>query len=300
MPEAAKAPDEIIQRNYSHDYPEDTHLTYTRTAQNVHLELTFQSEDPDMGTEEMVVNSDGGESFSVLVSETRTEITDYLNRQDTSSFYEQQGDSPKDSIHDLDDYYGEFSRTALYAFEGVLMEEERKIGFVITETKDKPEKPSPILPSAIEMKCSSGYRKNVFEGWKKLDEATITGDGYKVEFFRLSERTIDRMCDALNGWYNVWTKFRCEYQDAKGSLSITVRKPEEADKISNAMTDLQPVAFEHEGVLSAANVARIKMESLIGFIKDTERKKPSILTELNQHKPTAPKHEMKNKTEMER
>ena len=300
MPGTVKAPEEIIRCEYSHDYLQDTHLTYTRTGQNVHLELTFQSEDPDMGTEEMVVNSDGGESFSELVSETRAEITDYLNRQDTSSFYEQQGDSPKDGIHDLDDYYGEFSRTSLYAFEGALMEEERKIGFVLTKTIDEPEKPSPMLPSAIEMKGSSGYRKNVFEGWKKLDEATITGEGYKVEFFRLSERTIDRMCDALNGWYNVWTKFRCEYTDSKGVLSITVSKPEDADKISRAMTDLQPVTFEHEGTTAVANVARTKIEALIGFVKATEHEKPSILADLKPCKQPTPKHEMKNKTEMER
>ena len=295
MSEAAKVPDEIIQREYSHDYPKDTHLTYTRAGKNVHLELTFQSEDPDMGTEEMVVNSDGGESFADLVSETRAELTDYLNRQDTSSFYEQQGDSPKDGIHDLDDYYGEFSRTSLYAFEGAMMEAELERPSIQSEDQNRPE-----LPSEIKMKSCSGYRKNVYEGWKKLDAATIAGEGYKVEFFRLSERTIDRMCDALNGWYNIWTKFRCEYEDSKGTLSITVRKPEDADKISKAMTDLQPVTFEHEGTLSATAVARIKMESLIGFIKDTEREKPSILTELKQCKPSVPKHETKNKTEMER
>ena len=175
MPEAAKVPDEIIQREYSHDYPKDTHLTYTRTGKNVHLELTFRSEDPDMGTEEMVVNSDGGESFADLVSETRAELTDYLNRQDTSSFYEQQGDSPKDGIHDLDDYYGEFSRTSLYAFEGAMMEAELERPSIQSEGQSRPE-----LPSEIKMKSCSGYRKNVFEGWKKLDAATIAGEGYKL------------------------------------------------------------------------------------------------------------------------
>lgn len=278
MPEAAKVPDEIIQREYSHDYPKDTQLTYTRTGKNVHLELTFRSEDPDMGTEEMVVNSDGGESFADLVSETRAELTDYLNRQDTSSFYEQQGDSPKNGIHDLDDYYGEFSRTSLYAFEGAMMEAELQRPSIQSEAQSRPE-----LPSEIKMKSCSGYRKNVFEGWKKLDAATITGNGYKVEFFRLSERTIDRMCDALNGWYNVWTKFRCDYSDSKGTLSIIVRKPEEADRLFRAMTDLQPVVFENEDTLSVADVARIKMESIIGFIKPNEQKKTSIQSELKKH-----------------
>ena len=77
--------------SFSHDYPDDTHLTYTRSGNNAHLVLSFQSEDPDMGTEEMEYNSDGGESFAELLSDARSELTSYLDRQDTSSFYEQQG-----------------------------------------------------------------------------------------------------------------------------------------------------------------------------------------------------------------
>ena len=129
------APDEIIRRNYSHDYPNDTQLTYTRSGKEAHLTLTFQSEDPDMGTEEMIINSDSGESFSELVSDAQAELTDYLDRQDTSSFYEQQGDSPKDGIHDMDDYYGEFSRTSLYAFEGAMKEAEREKPSILADLK---------------------------------------------------------------------------------------------------------------------------------------------------------------------
>ena len=92
-----------------------------------------------------------------------------------------------------------------------------------------------MFPSEITMKSHCGYYYNVPEGWQKLPEATIIGDGYTVEFSRLSERTIDRMCDALNGWYNVWTKFCCEYRDDKGTLSITVSKPEDADKLFNLL-----------------------------------------------------------------
>ena len=108
-----------------------------------------------------------------------------------AAFINSRATPPKDGIHNLDDYYGEFSRTSLYAFEAAMKETE------LEQSRES----SPKLPSAIEMKSCSGYRKNVFEGWKKLDEATISGEGYKVEFFRLSEKTIDRMCDALNGWY---------------------------------------------------------------------------------------------------
>ena len=135
MEKDAQQPDEIIHREYSHDYPHDTLLTYTRTGNDVHLEMSFESEDPDMGTEEMIVNSDGGESFHEFISDVRAELTAYLDRQDTSSFYEQQGDSPKDGIHDLDDYYGEFSRTALYAFEGAMQEAEKEKPSILAELK---------------------------------------------------------------------------------------------------------------------------------------------------------------------
>lgn len=151
MAKEAIQPDEIIHRDYSHDYPKDTHLTYTRTGKDVHLELTFQSEDPDMGTEEMVVNSDSGESFTEIVSDVRAELTDYLDRQDTSSFYQQQGDSPKDGIHDLDDYYGEFSRTSLYAFEGALKEAELEKPSIQSELKRLSQKNMPGKGKSIEM-----------------------------------------------------------------------------------------------------------------------------------------------------
>ena len=44
---------ETISMDYSHDYPDDTHLTCSKEGDQVHLHLAFDSEDPDMGTEEM-------------------------------------------------------------------------------------------------------------------------------------------------------------------------------------------------------------------------------------------------------
>ncbi len=263
MGQTADSSTEKIQMDYSHDYPGDTHLTYTRNGNEVHLLLTFQSEDPDMGIEEMQFNAYAGESFAEMLSDSLGELSAYLDRHDTSSFYKQQGNSPKYDISEFYSYYGEFSRTSLYAFEGAMKEAELRH----SATRSK-------LPSEVKLKTYSGYHENVFEGWKKLDDATIRGDGYKVEFSRLSVRKIDQMCDALNGWYNIWTKFLCEYTDAKGTLSVVVQKAEEADKLSKLMTDLKPIRFEHEDPLSEAEVARIKLESLISFIK------PSIQSEL--------------------
>ena len=125
-----------------------------------------------------------------------------------------------------------------------------------------------MLPSEIIMRSNYGYRSNVFEGWRNMPEATITGEGYTVEFSRLSERTIDPMCDALNGWYNIWTKFSCEFKDAKGKLVITVSKPEDADKLYNLVAGIKPMEFEHEGIMPAADVARTKLETVIRMITD--------------------------------
>ena len=266
---------ETITMDFSHDYPNDTHLTCSKEGDLVHLLLAFDSEDPDMGTEEMEYNSDGGESFSEIIHDALSDLSSYLDRQDTSSFFEQQGELLRDGIHDEDDYFGEFSRTSLYAFEGALKAAESN-----QLLRQDSQKKAPAIPSSIKLKAYSGYRKNIFEGWKKLEDSTITGEGYKVEFYRLSERTIDRMCDALNGWYNVWTKFRCDYEDTKGTLSIVVRKPEEADKIFKIMSDIQPLSFEHEGTISVPDVARLKMESIIDLHMTAEQEKPSVLSEL--------------------
>lgn len=128
-----------------------------------------------------------------------------------------------------------------------------------------------MLPSEVTLKSYRGYRHNIFEGWQKLSEATIIGEGYTVEFSRLSESTIDMMCDALNGWFNIWTKFCCDFTDSKGKLSIIFRKPEDADKLYNLLSDIAPLEFEHEGTLSAADVARSKLETLIKLINQKKQ-----------------------------
>ena len=128
-----------------------------------------------------------------------------------------------------------------------------------------------MLPSEITLKSFRGYRNNIFEGWKKLDEATIAGEGYTVEFHRLSECTIDMTCDALNGWRNTWTKFCCEYKDNQGTLSISVWKPEDADRLYTIMKGIKPIEFEHEGTTPAVDVARTKMETMINIIRENRK-----------------------------
>ncbi len=118
MPE----PDEHQYRFYSHDYTADTTLEYSRMGNRAELTLTFSSEDPDIGAEEMVYGGENRESMAELVSDLKNEITAYLDAADTASFYDQQG-MPVEA----DVVYGEYSRTALYAFEAILTQTEKEL-----------------------------------------------------------------------------------------------------------------------------------------------------------------------------
>ena len=67
-------PDEQIVRSYTFDYPNDTVLTYTRTGNSSELMLSFSSEDPDAGVEELMYAGDQGESMTELVSDLQAEL----------------------------------------------------------------------------------------------------------------------------------------------------------------------------------------------------------------------------------
>lgn len=123
-------PDEHATYAYSHDYPDDTKLEYVRDGEHAELRLSFTSEDPDTGVEEMLLDSDNGESLPELASDLRADISSYLDAQDTSSFFEQQGipQAPGDRAAQWDD----FTRTALYAFEAILKDVERGMDTQLT------------------------------------------------------------------------------------------------------------------------------------------------------------------------
>ena len=131
MPEA----DEHQVRFYSHDYTADTTLEYNRQGDRAELTLSFSSEDPDMGVEEMIYGGENRESMAELVSDLKDEITGYLDAVDSSSFYEQQGLPAEAS-----DAYGEYSRTALYAFEAILGETEKELQGELTWRPIEPDK----------------------------------------------------------------------------------------------------------------------------------------------------------------
>lgn len=118
------APDEQIKRSFTHDHPEDTTLTYTRTGAHAELKFAFTSEGPDADVEELLFTGDQRESMAELAADLHAELTAWLDAQDTSSFAEQQGIP---AAPDISPAYGEYTRTALYAFEGALTEAERDL-----------------------------------------------------------------------------------------------------------------------------------------------------------------------------
>ena len=128
-------------------------------------------------------------------------------------------------------------------------------------------------PSEVRTPSTDGFMHHTQDGWKPLKASTIEDDGFKVEFSRYAERTIDPMCDALNGWHYAWQNdFECKYTDKNGELTLRTQKPEEADRLFDIMTNVQPVTFEHEGTMAAAEVARAGMQALIQFIHPEEAK----------------------------
>ena len=117
-------------------------------------------------------------------------------------------------------------------------------------------------PSKARLRKGSGYYNKTPNGWYLLDDSTIAGIGYTVHFYRLAERTIDPMCDAMNGWYAKWSKFQCVFEDANGKLTIIVPAEDKADHIwewvCKAVKD-----DEH----SEAHNVRVGFQSIIDFVK---------------------------------
>ena len=119
-----KAPDERAIRMRSFVSSSDTALEYTLTGDRAELHLRFTPNIPGAEPEEMTYAGDHAEGMRELVSDLRAEIAAYLDAADSSSFAKQQGLAPTEGIRSLSDYYGEYSRTALYAYEALLNQTE--------------------------------------------------------------------------------------------------------------------------------------------------------------------------------
>ena len=89
---------------YSHDYPDDTVMEISiRPDSNAELKLSFTSEDPDYGTETMIYVGDTS-NWRKVAAELKKKITYYL-----------------DNMPD-DQFFGDYMRTTLIAFENLLTE----------------------------------------------------------------------------------------------------------------------------------------------------------------------------------
>lgn len=91
---------------YSHDYDQDTEISYTLKGKRAKLEITFTSEDPDCGKETAEYASFDGKTMRDLAKDWLEELSGYLDEKATDQ--------------DIKEYYGEYTKTALYAFEGAL------------------------------------------------------------------------------------------------------------------------------------------------------------------------------------
>ena len=80
-----------------------------------------------------------------------SEITGYLDAVDSSSFYEQQGLPAEAS-----DAYGEYSRTALYAFEAILCETEKELQGELTWRPIEPDKTDWLYSGSSEQDLERG------------------------------------------------------------------------------------------------------------------------------------------------
>ena len=92
-----------MKGTYNHDYPNDTTWEYTIDRDRAQLELAFTSEDPDYGTETLIIGGDATASLETLAADLLEEVTTYLDHKIENEF--------------LEDNY---CVTSLYAFEGCL------------------------------------------------------------------------------------------------------------------------------------------------------------------------------------
>lgn len=122
-------------------------------------------------------------------------------------------------------------------------------------------------PSAIIIATIFGFFNDIINGWVKLNDATIIGEGFTVEFYRLFERTIDRNCDALNGWYSFkTTKFLMKLTIDGETKELMVTTENDADKLFEIFKSIETVDFGEDGIMTAKEIANTKFEAIKAYI----------------------------------
>lgn len=192
----------------SHDYPFDTQMYFDTHGRRSELILFFEHEDYDMGTERLIFAGGDGENEEELMADLHNEIKTYLDAKDSSSFYEQQGE-----IHSIDDYYNNFTRSALYAFEAITKPNEMpKLYLVYMITVCKGERSFNVTPC----KTHEGAREVYLDAFKSM-----VADGYEFDN-REGDETTDSFCwydeDTERMWAECYiTEENC-YEDLKEKM----------------------------------------------------------------------------------
>lgn len=108
------------------------------------------------------------------------------------------------------------------------------------------------------------FRKNIKEGWTKND--TIIGDGFTINTYRYAEATIDPNCDALNGWYTTFTKFKFELIVGNDKDVIIVNRKADADKLYTIFDKITETNFGAEGYTTASENAITAFTAIKTFL----------------------------------
>lgn len=121
---------EKLTINYSHDYPNDTVLTFSKDEYRSEIKLEFTGDDPDFGTETLICGGNADETMMELVKDQLDDITEYLDATDNGI--------RRSRVYSYE--LGDLSNTTLYAFENILKQiigDETKRTPTLIENKNK-------------------------------------------------------------------------------------------------------------------------------------------------------------------
>jgi len=128
----------------------------------------------------------------------------------------------------------------------------------------------PVAPSTVKLNGTSGYYNDVIVGWKEIESSRIDGDGFVVRWYRYADRTIDRMCDALNGWHTYWEqRYKAVLTDKLGTAELILRGNETADLFFDMAIKCHGREDE-DGTTTDAEVVRILFRYISNYIEGEE------------------------------
>ena len=122
----------------------------------------------------------------------------------------------------------------------------------------------PVKPSMAPIRGDSGYRRNIKEGWKPVESSTITRTGFEVKFEAYGEAAIDVFCDAMNGWYTEWTKWRATFSNGSTTIQVTTRRKDTIDRLFEVIVAVGP---DSDPEFSEEELARSYFERIVATKK---------------------------------